>query len=111
MNTRKAILVVLIVVIVSLGAWAAWKTMYHTDSDGHGHNLNATHENNISQILSWMGSMFSARPTVHDPAHEEKIRPSRRDNHPLATTGQGDHEQSICADQRPRIQPPLCCII
>ena len=77
MNTRKAILVVLIVVIVSLGAWAAWKTMYHTDSDGHGHSLNATHENNISQILSWMGSMFSARPTVHDPAHEEKTPPKQ----------------------------------
>ena len=69
MNTRKAILVVLIVVILILGAWAAWKMMYHTDSDGHGHSLNTTHENNISQILSWMGSIFSAKPTVHDPAH------------------------------------------
>jgi ABC-type nickel/cobalt efflux system permease component RcnA len=74
MNKSKLIVAMLVVLVVSIGLWAAWKTVYHTDADGHGHSQSTTHEDAISQMLGWLGSFYGSKPTVHDPKHDNKTQ-------------------------------------
>ena len=74
MNKSKMIVAMLVVLIVGIGLWATWKTVYHTDADGHGHIQSTTHEEAISQVLSWMSSFYGSKPTVHDPKHDNKTQ-------------------------------------
>ena len=48
MNKSKMIVALLVVLIVGIGLWATWKTVYHTDTDGHGHIQSTTHGSHFS---------------------------------------------------------------
>jgi ABC-type nickel/cobalt efflux system permease component RcnA len=74
MNKSKLIVAMLVVLIVGVGLWTTWKTVYHTDVDGHEHIQSTTHEDAISQMLGWLGSFYGLKPTVHDPKHDNKTQ-------------------------------------
>ena len=74
MNKSKMIVAMLVVLIVGITLWATWKTVYHTDADGHEHIQATTHEDAISQMLGWLGSFYGSKPTVHDPRHDNKTQ-------------------------------------
>lgn len=57
---------VLVLLIIGIGGLAAWKTLNPVAIDGQA----TGHEGAITRMLGWLGSFYSAQPTVHKPGHE-----------------------------------------
>ena len=71
MKWKKPISVMLAALALALLGVAVWQTVYHVQTDGHGHDEPPSHEGAIAHMLSWLGSFYSARPTVHPSGHEK----------------------------------------